>query len=556
MADLAQLERALRNADAAGDVDAARTIAQAIQQTRTTAKPALPFGMQTVANIGGGLVRGAGSIGATLLTPYDLIAGNTKSIGNPERRAGIGGGLQALGVETDSMAYGSGKLAGEIAGTAGVGGALANGLRLIPGAARMAPALDAVRTAGFSAGGLTGAAGLGTRAAGGAITGGAAAGMVNPEDAGFGAGVGAAMPGALQVAGKAGAALGRTFRGPEQTPEISAAIKAARDAGYVIPPTQARPSLGNRLIEGLSGKISTAQNASARNQGVTNKLAAESLGLPGDTKLTPDLLKTVRDTAGQKYQAVGATGPVTPPPAYEQALDAIAAPFKKAAQGFPNAKPSPVIDLVESLKSPQFDAAAAVEKVKELRTAADDAYRTGNTDIGRASKAAAKAIEDALETHLQGLGSPALLDEFRAARQLIAKTYTVEKSLNPTSGSVDARKLASQLNKGKPLSAELKQAASFANQFPKAAQAVEGMGSLPQLSPLDWAAAGSMSAATASPLGMLGLLARPAARGAALSPVVQRRLLQQPPGSMRGLLDSGEFTRLGLLSAPILATDQ
>ena len=31
MADLATLERALRNADAAGDADAARTIAQAIK---------------------------------------------------------------------------------------------------------------------------------------------------------------------------------------------------------------------------------------------------------------------------------------------------------------------------------------------------------------------------------------------------------------------------------------------------------------------------------------------------------------------------------------------
>lgn len=42
MADIAQLERALRNADAAGDVDAARQLAQAIQQQRAApqAKPA------------------------------------------------------------------------------------------------------------------------------------------------------------------------------------------------------------------------------------------------------------------------------------------------------------------------------------------------------------------------------------------------------------------------------------------------------------------------------------------------------------------------------------
>jgi hypothetical protein len=98
---------------------------------------------------------------------------------------------------------------------------------------------------------------------------------------------------------------------------------------------------------------------------------------------------------------------------------------------------------VESLKSPSFDAAAAVEKIKQLRTAADDGFRSGNTDIARASRSAAKALEDALEGHLQTIGQPDALQAFRQARQQIAKTYTVEKALNPASGSIDARKRSS-----------------------------------------------------------------------------------------------------------------
>jgi len=532
-----------------------------------TAEPEDKFGFvkglgQQVMNAGAGAVRGAGSIGATILAPYDMARDAMDGKGlslesNRKRRTDMDAALGSLGADTDSFAYGAGKLGGEIAGTAGIGGAVANGLRAIPMLAKnAAPLIEAIGTAGMRAGGATGWAGAGARATGGAITGGISAGLVNPEDAAVGAGVGAVMPGALQLAGKAGDAAGRILRGPEQSPEIAAAVKAARDAGYVIPPTQARPSFGNRVIEGLSGKITTAQNASARNQGVTNKLAAESLGLAGDTKLTPDLLADMRKSAGAAYDEIGNAGTVAPGPSYMKALDDIAAPFRTAQAGFPNAKASPVIELVESLKSPSFDASAAVAKIKELRTAADDAFRTGNTDIARASKSAAKALEDALDDHLQRAGAPDLLQGFREARQLIAKTYSVEKALNPTSGSVDARKLAAQLNKGKPLSSELKTAAGFANQFPKASQAIEGMGSLPQTSPLDWASGMALTAGTGSPMGMLGLLARPAARGAALSPMVQNRLIQRGPSAMSGLLSNDDLMRAGLLSAPILATDR
>jgi hypothetical protein len=223
---------------------------------------------------------------------------------------------------------------------------------------------------------------------------------------------------------------------------------------------------------------------------------------------------------------------VQPGAKFTQALDNIAAPHMRAAAGFPNAKPSPVIDLVESLKSPAFDAADAVAKIKELRSAADDGFRTGNTDIARANKAAAKALEDVLEDHLQAVGNPQALQAFRDARQLIAKTYSVEKALNTTTGTVDARKLGAQVAKGKPLSGDLRKAGEFANAFPKAAQATEGMGRLPQMSPLDWALGGGMSAATMNPLMMASVAARPAARAFALSPMVQNRLTQAPRNAL------------------------
>ncbi len=524
------------------------------------AKPAPSSSIgQSLGNLAAGAVRGAGSIGATLLAPIDVakdaLSGKGLSLeSNRQRRAAMDAGLQSLGADPDSMLYQGGKLATEIAGTAGAGGVVGNALSRVAGMAglggRAAPLVEAIRTSGMTAPG----AGLLTRTAGGVVSGGAQAGLIDPAQAKTGAIVGGALPGAVKIAGAAGRKIGQIARGPEQSADLAAAIGQARGAGYVIPPSQARPTLLNRLLEGASGKITTAQNASAKNAAVTSKLVAQDLGLQADTKITSDVLKGVRDTAGQAYQDIGATGTIAPGPGYAAALDQIEAPFKMAAQGFPNAKQSPVIDIVESLRSPNFDAASAVEKIKELRTAADDAFRTGNTDIGRASRAGAAALEDVIEGHLQSIGQVPLLQQFRDARQLIAKTYSVEKAMNPTTGAIDARALAAQLKRGKPLSGGIKEAAEFAGRFPKAAQTVEGMGSLPQTSPLDWTAAGATSLATGNPLVMLGVGARPLARSVVLSPMVQNRLIQpQGQNALQKLLSNQELQKLVYRTAPAVS---
>lgn len=528
-----------------------------------------------VGNIAAGAVRGAGSIGATITdvlrskladpvqaaVPENMRPGVTEGLAQAPRgadlRQAMDEGLQGLGATPDSLAFQAGKLGGEIAGTAGAGGALGRAVGAAGGAIPYANNLaQSLRTAGMSTGMAPGAANVLTRVLGGAGSGAATAGLADPSSAGVGAVIGGVAPGAVQLAGMGGNKLAQVLSGPAQTAEQVAAIEAARRAGYVIPPTQARPSLANRALEGFAGKISTAQNASAKNQAVTNRLAAEALGLPGDAPITAQALKSVRQRAGQAYNSVAGSGTVTPGAAYDAALDSIVAPLKKAAAGFPNAKPSPIIDEIISLKSPSFDASAGVEKIKELRGLADKAYAGGDKTAGKAFKEAAGAIEDALDAHLQAIGAPAgALSAFRDARQLIAKTYTVENALNATTGTVDAKKLANALNRGKPLTGGLKEAGEFANRFPKAAQTVERMGSLPQTSPLDWGAMGVLSAATSNPALMAGVVARPAARAAVLSAPVQNRLIQAPNNNqLARLLMNPEIQQAISRSAPLAAS--
>ncbi|HQS64965.1 hypothetical protein [Acidovorax sp.] len=585
MATLEQLSAALIKADAAGNAADAKVFADEIRRIRATpAAPAETSFMQDVGqgvgNLAAGALRGAGSIGATLLAPVDMakdaINGKGFSLeSNRERRAGMDGALQTMGAEPDSWMFKGGKLAGEIAGTAGAGGVVANGIgKALPAAATAAPrvaqALEAIKTGGFSLGTpaattLGGkAADLAIRTAGGAISGSASAGLVDPEQAKGGAIVGGILPGAAQAAGMVANKLGGIIRGPEQSADAISAIKAARDAGYVIPPTQAKPTLTNRLLEGFSGKITTAQNASARNQGVTNRLANRALGLADDVKLTPDILNDVRKTAGQAYENIRGAGTVTVDPTFDKAITDIATKYKTATPSFPglgktNMHGQPVdeiADLVKAMQSSkQFDSSETIDAIRMLRETADKAFRSGDKTLGKANKAAAGALEDLLGRHVETLGNGPLLDSFQQARQLIAKTYSVEKAMNTTTGSVDARKLGSMLSKGKPLSGELRQAGEFANRFPKAAQTVERMGSLPQTSPLDWAAGGAISAATANPLALAGVAARPAARALTLSNLVQNRLAQpQSSNRLVELLSSPEGQQLMYRMAPQAAT--
>jgi hypothetical protein len=100
---------------------------------------------------------------------------------------------------------GAGEFTGEVVSTLPVGGVIAKGVSKIPGAGALA---QSIRTGGFSTGApvattLGGrAADIATRAAGGAVVGGTTAALINPEEAGTGAAIGAAAPFVLPVVGK------------------------------------------------------------------------------------------------------------------------------------------------------------------------------------------------------------------------------------------------------------------------------------------------------------------------------------------------------------------
>lgn len=315
-------------------------------------------------------------------------------------------------------------------------------------------------------------------------------------------------------------------------------LQRSRAEGYVVPPATSNPTATNKVLEGIAGKLTTAQAASAKNQAVTTTLAKRAIGLSDDAPLTSESIAAVRKEAAQAYEAIRGTGRITADKQFQAEIGNLTSKYRSAAKDFPELAKSEVDDIVSGLNKESFDADSAVDLIAILRGNADDAFRAGKSQAGRAYRDASKALEGVIERHLAAGGkeSSAMLAAFRKARELIAKTYSVEKAFNPATGQVSGPKLAQQLSK-KPLSGELKQAAEFAKAFPKAAR--EFNESLPGISPLDFYASGGVSALSREPWYLLYPFLRQGTRNALLSQAGQKLAVPAAPSTPNPLVAGG-----------------
>lgn len=528
MADLKQLETALINADRAGDAEAARTLAAEIQRQRgaspvstiqsDAAKPAPNTGIMSVNSANKAIAAVPDAILNTPNRVLNLI------------KAGVGSGyIAATGKPVpemleptpdpnftrrlfDKAGFTQDRLEPQTAGQRVLDTTIQGGV-----AGAMSPA-NGLRQAATNIlmGGGSGATAGATKEATGSDAAAMAAGML-------------AVPGSVAAINSGKNKLTATALRQQQNAVRDKTIADARDAGYVLSPSETNPSTLNHALEGIAGKLSTRQLASQRNQDVTNQLARDTVGVPEGTALSPALMQQLRrDAYQQGYAPVESAGVMRPGRLYRQALDDIESKYTGAANSFPEAVSDEVRKMVDALRVQQFDAGDAVKMTQILRDNAGKSFASGDNGLGKAQRAAATAIEDQIERGLTGQGQSGseMLDNFRAARTQMAKTHTVEDALHEGTGNVQANKLAAQLRKGKPLSDGLKTAAMTADAFPKNMQSPEMMGAIPGISPLDvfgGATLGTLgAAATGSPAGALAALA-PAAR-----PVVREALLSQP----------------------------
>ena len=248
-------------------------------------------------------------------------------------------------------------------------------------------------------------------------------------------------------------------------------LKMAGEAGYSVPKSNVKQTFWTNLGERFGGKQAIEATAQIKNQPVTNKLAAKALGLADDTPLTPEVLSGIRQEAGKAYEAIRNLGTLSADDVYRNSLREIRNKFAGASKDFPELSNPQVGRLVRALSKPTISAEGAIEQVKNLRGAAkSNLMPTSSASdklLGNAQRKAAEALDDLIERNIEPNLGAEILNNYKAARQLIAKTYTVEQALNPATGNVNATILARAAKKGVPLTGELKTAADFAKAFPR-----------------------------------------------------------------------------------------
>jgi hypothetical protein len=246
-------------------------------------------------------------------------------------------------------------------------------------------------------------------------------------------------------------------------------LREGQAQGFVVTPGSVTPTVGNILLERIGGKTRVEQLAGVRNQQVTDSLARRAIGLPDDAPLTRD---TMRDIRAQEYAAgyapLANIGRVVADADFKQALQDVTNAFTGASKSFKGAAPQDVQKLIKPYSVADFDAADAIAATRTLRENARNNFQKGEGALARAQIAVSNALEGQLERSLQAANNPqatALLDGFRNSRKRMAVSHAVEDAIVEGTGSVDARKLASDFQKGKLLTGELETAAKFANTF-------------------------------------------------------------------------------------------
>jgi len=197
-----------------------------------------------------GVLQGLGSMGATLLAPFDYLVPEEYG-GRPNRRAEITNALAEMYQPSST-------------GVSGFAGGLGNVLPIVAGTAGLsAPAAVAQRGLGgaIATGGLSRTvANLPTRVVGGGIGGATAAGYVNPEDMATGAAIGAALP---VLGGAAGQG-----------------VRKLTEAYNALGPNAAQSRVGEMLRQAAGSRLGATQAAQAAQPNQLASLASAEASTP------------------------------------------------------------------------------------------------------------------------------------------------------------------------------------------------------------------------------------------------------------------------------------
>lgn len=172
---------------------------------------------------------------------------------------------------------------------------------------------------------------------------------------------------------------------------------------------------------------------------------------------------------------------------------------------------------------------SAQVKLQQAQKEFSDA-QTAAKEIAAKKQAAIEGLQKAQSNTQRNV----LVQRLQEARTRIAKSYDYELAANETTGDVNARRLATLLDKGRPFTGNIATIAKTGRAFPQAMREPSTFGGLKDHSVIDYLATiGFLSHGHAVPAA--AVVARPLARRVLLSKAYQNRMIPTPKTDLEAL---------------------
>jgi hypothetical protein len=251
-----------------------------------------------------------------------------------------------------------------------------------------------------------------------------------------------------------------------KAPQLDAIAEAQR-LKIALNPTDVDPSVISRAYSAAAGPRGPEALALANKPRVT-EIAKTELGLGPTTSLTSEAYSTARANLAKPYDEVRKLPTMVADETALKNLNDLRKNDKLIGGEGVAKKVNKLVDDAVAKTQAGLTGADLLENVRTLRADAKKIYNNQNATpkqvaVADANLAIANQLESMLESNIT---NPKLLEQFRDARQKMARTYVYEGTTDFNTGMVDVSKLARITAKDNALTGDIASLGKIAGNFP------------------------------------------------------------------------------------------
>jgi len=251
-----------------------------------------------------------------------------------------------------------------------------------------------------------------------------------------------------------------------KAPQLDAAAEAQR-LKIALNPADIDPSVSTRFLSAAAGPRGPEALALANKPRVT-EIAKTELGLDPTTSLTSEAYSTARANLAKPYDEVRKLPTMVADETALKNLNDLRKNDKLIGGEGVAKKVNKLVDDAVAKTQAGLTGAELLDNVRNLRADAKKIYNNQNATpkqvaVADANLAIANQLESMIESNIT---NPKLLDQFRDARQKMARTYVYEGATDFNTGMVDVSKLARITAKDNALTGDIASLGKIAGNFP------------------------------------------------------------------------------------------